>query len=95
MPAGAIYVGRPTEWGNPWRGNRDVAPMIGRGPHGLILVRANTVQEAVDLYRERLVRLQARKWIDLSPLRGKDLACWCSLDRPCHADVLLEMANTR
>jgi len=26
-------------------------------------------------------------------LRGKDLACWCSLDKPCHADVLLEIAN--
>lgn len=26
-------------------------------------------------------------------LRGKDLACWCPLDKPCHADVLLEVAN--
>jgi hypothetical protein len=26
-------------------------------------------------------------------LRGKNLACWCPLDQPCHADVLLEMAN--
>lgn len=25
-------------------------------------------------------------------LRGKDLACWCPLDQPCHADVLLEIA---
>jgi hypothetical protein len=30
---------------------------------------------------------------DVSSLRGKDLACWCSLDQPCHADVLLELAN--
>lgn len=29
----------------------------------------------------------------LPDLRGKDLACWCPLDAPCHADVLLEMAN--
>lgn len=28
-----------------------------------------------------------------SALRGKNLACWCPLDRPCHADVLLELAN--
>jgi hypothetical protein len=27
------------------------------------------------------------------PLRGKNLACWCALDAPCHADVLLELAN--
>jgi hypothetical protein len=26
-------------------------------------------------------------------LRGHDLACWCPLDQPCHADVLLELAN--
>jgi hypothetical protein len=26
-------------------------------------------------------------------LRGRDLACWCPLDQPCHADVLLEIAN--
>lgn len=26
-------------------------------------------------------------------LRGKDLACWCPLGQPCHADVLLELAN--
>lgn len=29
-----------------------------------------------------------------SELRGKDLACWCPLDQPCHADVLLEVANS-
>jgi hypothetical protein len=28
-------------------------------------------------------------------LKGRDLACWCSLDGPCHADVLIEIANSR
>lgn len=28
-----------------------------------------------------------------SELRGKDLACWCPLDQPCHVDVLLKIAN--
>ncbi|OYN80446.1 DUF4326 domain-containing protein [Mycolicibacterium sphagni] len=55
------------------------------------------VSEAVDLYRTLLqVRLrdepdQFREW--LKPLRGRDLACWCPLDQPCHADILLEIAN--
>lgn len=31
--------------------------------------------------------------INLDRLRGKNLACWCPLDQPCHADVLLELAN--
>jgi hypothetical protein len=26
-------------------------------------------------------------------LGGKNLACWCPLNQPCHADVLLELAN--
>lgn len=26
-------------------------------------------------------------------LRGKDLACWCALDQPCNANVLLEIAS--
>ena len=26
-------------------------------------------------------------------LRGRDLACYCPLDIPCHADVLLDVAN--
>lgn len=29
----------------------------------------------------------------LDELRGKNLACFCALDQPCHADVLLEIAN--
>lgn len=29
----------------------------------------------------------------LPELRGKNLACFCPLDQPCHADVLLELAN--
>ena len=33
--------------------------------------------------------------LDVEPLRGKNLACWCSLTsgEPCHADVLLRRAN--
>jgi hypothetical protein len=29
----------------------------------------------------------------LDGLEGHDLACWCPLDQPCHADVLLRLAN--
>lgn len=31
--------------------------------------------------------------VDCSALRGKTLACFCALSQPCHADVLLEIAN--
>ncbi|GAS92665.1 DUF4326 domain-containing protein [Mycolicibacterium brisbanense] len=56
-------------------------------------------QEAVDQFR-LLMTVRRRDEPDrldawLSPLRGHDLACWCPLSSPCHADVLLELANGR
>lgn len=76
-PDGAVYVGRPTEFGNPFVVGRD-----------------GTQGGCVDLYRKWVndpqrsnLRAQIR-----SQLRGKDLVCWCAPE-PCHADVLLEIAN--
>jgi hypothetical protein len=41
--------------------------------------------------------LQERQVVmaSLPELRGRDLACWCPLDEPCHADVLLEIVNAQ
>lgn len=55
----------------------------------------DTPEEAVRCFRYFAATWMAithGKWID--PLVGKNLACWCALDQPCHADVLLELANT-
>jgi Domain of unknown function (DUF4326) len=46
---------------------------------------------AVVLYRD--LHLPNRPDLDPGQLRGRDLACYCALDQPCHADVLLELAN--
>jgi hypothetical protein len=60
-------------------------------PHPLELGR----QEVVRRYREDL--LAGRLMISVEDvrreLRGDDLACYCHLDEPCHADVLIEVAN--
>jgi hypothetical protein len=81
MPPGAVYVGRPTIWGNPFRQSDGV---------GLVI----DPQLAVDLYRARLEDFgQAQLDRLLAPLEGYDLCCWCRLNQPCHADVLLEWAN--
>lgn len=93
MPPNTVVVSRPTKWGNPF------VPGI----------RGRTVQECVDLYQivangflcvsvvkaliapqERLMKAVQH---DLAELRGKNLACFCRLDRPCHADILLALAN--
>lgn len=53
-----------------------------------------TREEAIKRYR-RDVTLRAGTVARIqNELRGKDLVCWCRLDQPCHADVLLELANT-
>jgi len=86
MPPNAIYVGRPTKWGNPYRIGQTV------GPHD----EPMTAQEAVMCYSGYIVANQQgglRFRLPIEHLHGKDLACWCRLDQPCHADVLLELAN--
>ena len=91
LPANAVNVARPTRWGNPF--------LVGQ--HG-------DAAECVHLYARMLggcyavvdglsvsdLRERAR-WIreHLAEIRGRDLACWCRLDKPCHADVLMEVAN--
>ena len=54
-------------------------------------------KDAIKMYKEWLKRWKRENpklWKEaLGKLRGKNLACWCPLDKPCHADVLLELAN--
>ena len=49
-----------------------------------------TAEEAVRLFR---IWAEERRQQIREQLHGRDLACWCPLDQPCHADVLLEIAN--
>lgn len=104
MPADAVYVGRPTKWGNPFR----IAGHYKRRWRGWVYLEAadgfqdatyttiGTRQEAVEWFRwymgTKLFDRQPERDL-LATLCGKDLACWCPLDQPCHADVLLELAN--
>lgn len=81
MPESAIYVGRGSKWGNPWR-----------------VEDGMSVKGAVWRYRDAAEgRLPFAKVPGVDEIRselaGRDLACWCSLDKACHADVLLELAN--
>jgi hypothetical protein len=78
-PADAVYVGRPSEWGNPFTIGKD-----------------GDRDEVIAKYREYVTapeRAEMREAIR-QVLGGKDLVCWCA-PKPCHADVLLEIANPR
>lgn len=89
MPEGAVYVGRGSRWGNPYRIG-DPHPQLGESG------RPMSAADVVDLYElhsgpmgnHELNVDEAREL-----LAGRDLACWCRSDSPCHADVLLQVAN--
>jgi hypothetical protein len=80
IPSDAIYVGRPSKWGNPYKITRNVG------------VPAMDRNQAIDLYRKWIICRIAIEPDFIEPLKGKDLVCWCA-PLPCHADVLLELAN--
>jgi hypothetical protein len=94
MPPNAISVARPGPWGNPFK----IGELVASTP-GFVtkVVRVTDAEVAVRLYREMLQMVMARDsatlTAKLSLLRGNNLGCWCPLDRCCHADVLLELAN--
>lgn len=91
MPPNTVYVGRPTKWGNPFIVGREIVRERMEPGGGQKSVTVADADHAVRLYRRFLsprLRIVA-EW----ELRGKNLACWCPLDQPCHADVLLELAN--
>ncbi|MEU7771248.1 DUF4326 domain-containing protein [Micromonospora taraxaci] len=78
MPTGAVYVGRPTKYGNPYVPSQRNAECRGA---------------AVQAYRRHVAEHYDLAERARAELAGRDLACWCPLDQPCHADVLLELAN--
>ena len=51
--------------------------------------------EAVALFRQHVLGDAALLAAVRRELRGRDLACWCKPGEPCHADVLLELANPK
>ena len=81
MPANTVKVARPTMYGNPHR--IGYCPMCGV---------THTREECVAEFRALCNSDEARERIR-ERLAGKNLACWCKPGEPCHADVLLELAN--
>ena len=95
-PPDAVVVARPSRWGNPLRFvDDDGAKAAEWFAVCLDRRRAGTLPENHPFHRypsDEEIRAH---------LEGRDLACWCPLvdpdgERvPCHADVLLELANTQ
>lgn len=99
LPANTVKVDRSTNFGNPYViGEPMDMKMVRRwgwniSPAGQKLV-CEDASEAVRHFKHALQWDEAiHDWVR-EKLGGKDLACWCALDQPCHADVLLNIANS-
>ena len=96
MPPNTLKVDRSTRWGNPFtpQGYWDA------GYSGSLDVALMHCVEAFEAWASggwhwafTGAFLIEHPRPDLAPLRGKNLACWCPIGKPCHADVLLRLAN--
>lgn len=90
MPPNTVKVDRSTQWGNPWAAGK--TGFDGRCPPD--------AEGAVGMFHDMLEDPEKRDNAGYpddddiqAELRGKNLACWCKPGQPCHADVLLEVAN--
>ncbi|MGY1731513.1 DUF4326 domain-containing protein [Geodermatophilus sp. SYSU D01045] len=106
-PPNTVVVARPSRWGNPFRVGETYLWLPGDDETAWPLPTAREPGEQED--GSRVVRCPDRataiawfrRWAasgDLAAqarrqLRGRNLACWCPAGEPCHADVLLELAN--
>ena len=82
IPPDAVYVGRGSFHGLP---NSKWSNPFRIGVDG-------NRQEVIAKYADWLDGMVFNDLLDLDELAGKDLVCWCA-PLPCHADVLLELAN--
>lgn len=78
MPLNTVMVSRPSRWGNPFKTNGY--------EHGKRQEVVNRFAEMV--FGDDEYKAEIKRW-----LRGKNLACWCPLNQPCHAEILLKIAN--
>lgn len=86
IPVGSVYVGRPSQWGNP-------AVVGGWFKYEFIANRYLAVSRFYD-HCKLMAETDPETFADwLRPLIDKDLCCWCPLGEPCHADILLALAR--
>ena len=109
MPDNTFYVGRPTKWGNPFKLVGDIiyidAGYRRKTLDRWVFFETGNIHRIIHLYWSMVTKRNIKgdsdiihwkdrfKELDLSELQGKDLACFCPLDKPCHADVLIELCQ--
>lgn len=92
-PGGAVVVARPTPWGNPFVVGQDGTAAECVHLYAMLCAGLLCFTTKADLDEQRAVLAHVREHV--RSLAGCDLLCWCRLGQPCHAEVLLELANSR
>lgn len=97
MPENTMSVTRPGTYGNPYFPGCGIGYGYVDDNLRMVDYDANDLAQCVLMFRFRMRDMKlyepAKYEAFLAPLRGKNLACWCKPGDPCHADVLLEIAN--
>ena len=86
MPANTLKVDRTTRWGNPFTIVECGSAAIAVAQHGRWMRGEIAAPGGVEPPSNDLLRVA---------LGGHNLACWCALNGPCHADLLITLANPR
>ena len=98
-----IIVSRPGKWGNPYKVMYLASQwqVLNRSPESWALYHVgsfDTKKEALayclEKYKEHILRENSAGRLDIGELANKNLSCFCSLECPCHADVLLKLSGS-
>lgn len=90
-PEGAVYVGRGSEWGNPFviGVDGDAAECVELYADYMLPYRHRGENSGIET-----CLLSMANYESILTLKGKTLMCWCAENGPpCHGDWLLRMAN--
>jgi len=99
MPPNTVSVARPGRFGNPFpvvegiRDARQAVRMFRMVVEGKPSLRRHYILRITRGNNGKGEAAVSALVEGIPALRGKNLACWCPLDQPCHADVLIELAN--
>lgn len=91
MPKNTVYVGRGTRWGNPFKIEQGVTTEDVVKKFTAYVLPYMVTPDSTAGGEFMVTKINIKDIQD--HLRGKNLACWCRLDQPCHADILLTIAN--
>jgi Domain of unknown function (DUF4326) len=91
MPPNTVKVDRTTDWGNPFQVDKDGTQEECVARFAAMLRGEFATDVRVTVAEQQAYYTMARR--NRGRIKGKNVACWCDPGTPCHADVLLELAN--